>query len=88
MAKTKKIVKPLKDEQVPVETSYASPLDLSFHGVTEAEYQEPAVPEEPVDPVKAEMADVEAQSKDIPFLLRRIILELVRARIWREQMHK
>lgn len=80
MAKTKKTVKPLKDIEVPVEEE--------FHGTTEAAYQEPVVPDEPVDPVKAEMADVEAQSKDIPFLLRRIILELVRARIWREQMHK
>lgn len=80
MAKTKKTVKPLKDIEVPVEEE--------FHGTTEAAYQEPVVHEEPVDPVKAEMADVEAQSKDIPFLLRRIILELVRARIWREQMHK
>ena len=51
-----------------------SPLDLQFNGTTEAEYQEPV---EPMDPLEREYPGLH---QDIPKILKAILRELVIAR--------
>lgn len=89
MAKTKKIVTPEKDIVVPVqeknmqvpesEMHYASPLDLQFHGTTEAEYQEPVVPVDPVDDYLQKTYP--GLGQNIPNILHAILREIVIGRL-------